>query len=119
MDRARAMMIQAGLDQQDKRNSWCEGISTATKLDNIMVRTDRTKPPHTLFFNKDAKYMKHFRSFGAIHEGKKMRPKLDTRGKTSMFVGYADNHTGDVYRFINIQTKKVILSRVAKWLNLF
>ena len=36
-----------------------------------------------------------------------------------MFVGYADDHAGDVYRFINIQTKKAILSRVAKWLNLF
>ena len=36
-----------------------------------------------------------------------------------MFVGYADDHAGDVYRFINIQTKKVILSRDAQWLNLF
>ena len=49
----------------------------------------------------------------AIHEGKKMRSKLDTRGKTSMFVGDADDQTGDVYRFINIQTKKVIMSRDA------
>ena len=54
MGRATAMMIQAGLSQQDKRKFWCEFISTTTKLDNIMVRTDRTKPPHTLFFNKDA-----------------------------------------------------------------
>ena len=40
-----------------------------------MVRPDRTKPPFTLFYNKDAKYMKHLRSFGemavvAMHEGK-------------------------------------------------
>ena len=63
MGRARTMMIQAGLNQQDKRTFWCEVISTATKLDNIMVRTDRTKPPYTLFFNKDAKYMKNLRSF--------------------------------------------------------
>ena len=53
----REMMNQAGLNQEEKRIFWCEVISTATKLDNIMVRTDRTKPPHTLFFNKDAKYM--------------------------------------------------------------
>ena len=110
------MMIQAGLNQQDKRQFWCEVISRATKLDNIMVSTDRTKPPYTLFFNKDAKYMKHLRSFGemavvAIHEGKKMRSKLDTRGKTSLFVGYADDHAGDVNRFINIQTMKVIFQQ--------
>ena len=89
-----------------------------------MVRTDRTKPPHTLFFNKDVKYMKYLRFFGemavvAIHEGKKMRSKLDTRGKTSVFVGYAGDHAGDAYQFINIQTKKVILSRGAQWSNLF
>ena len=42
------MMIHTGLNQQDKRKSWCEVISTATKLDNIMVRTNRTKPPYTL-----------------------------------------------------------------------
>ena len=124
MGRVRAMMIQAGLYQQDKRNFWCEGISTATKLDGIIVRSDRTKPPYTLFFNKDVKYMNHLRSFGemavvAIHEGKKMRSKLDSRGKTSTFVGYADDHAGDVYEYINVQTKRIILSRDAKWLNIF
>ena len=76
MVRAIAMIIQAGLNQQDKRKCWWEVISTATKLDNIMVRTDRTKPPYTLFFNKDVKYIKHLRSFGemavvVMREGKR------------------------------------------------
>ena len=31
MGRSRAMMIQAGFSQQDKRKFWCEVISTATK----------------------------------------------------------------------------------------
>ena len=80
-----------------------------------MVRKERTKPPFTLFYNDEAKYMKFLRSFGemaviAISDGKKMRSKLDTRGRTGIFVGYADNHAGNVYRFINIQTKKIILS---------
>ena len=114
------MIIQAGLNQQDKRKFWCDVISTATKLDNIMMRTDGTKPPQTLFFNRNAEYMKHLRSFEemgvvAIHEGNKMKSKLDTRGKTSMFVGYADDHAGDVCRVMSIQTKRIILSRDAKW----
>ena len=76
MGRARSILIQAGLNPKEKREVWCEVISTATKLDNIMVRTDRTKPPHTLFFNKDAKYMRYLRSYGemavvAIHEGER------------------------------------------------
>ena len=68
--------------------------------------------------------MKFLRSFGemaviAISDGKKMRSKLDTRGRTGIFVGYADDHAGNVYRFINIQTKQIILSRDIQWLNSF
>ena len=121
LGRARAMLIQAGIDSKGKGEFWCEVIS-ATKLDNIMVRPERTKPPHTLFYGKDATYMKYMRTFGemavvAIHEGKKMRSKLDNRGKTCMFVGCAEDHVGDVYRFLNIHTKRIIMSRDVRLLN--
>ena len=124
MGRSRAMMIQAGFSQQDKRKFWCEIISTATKLDNIMVRKERTKPPHTLFYNEGARYVKYLRTFGemaviAISDGKKLRSKLDTGGRTGIFVGYADDHAGNVYTFINVQIKKIILSRDVQWLNSF
>ena len=117
------MLIQAGIDSKGKGEFWCEVISRATKLDNIMVRPERTKPPHTLFYSKDAKNMKYMRTFGemavvAIHEGKKMRSKLDNRGKTCLFVGYAEDHAGDVYRFLNIHTKRIIMSRDVRWLNI-
>ena len=36
-----------------------------------------------------------------------------------MFVGYADDHAADVYRFMNVQTKRIIMSGDARWLNLF
>ena len=35
-----------------------------------------------------------------------------------MFVGYTDDHAGDAYRFLNVQTKRIIMSRDARWLNL-
>ena len=124
MGRSRAMMITAGFSQQDKRKFWCEVISTATKQDNIMVRKDRTKPPFTLFYNEEPKYMKFLRSFGemaviAISDDKKMRSKLGVRGRTGIFVGYADDHAGNVNRFINVETKQIILSRDIQWLNSF
>ena len=123
MGRARAMLIQAGLEPKYKEKFWCEVISTATKLDNIMVRPGRTKPTHTLFYGEDAKYTRSLRTFGemavvAIHEGKKTRSELDNRGKTCMFVGYADDHTKVVYRFLNIHTKRIILNRDVRWLNI-
>ena len=69
-------MLTAGFSQQDKRKFWCEVISTATKLDYIMVRKERTKPPYTLFNNNEPKYKKFLRSFGemamiAISDGRK------------------------------------------------
>ena len=123
MGRARAMLNQTGLEPKYKEEFWCEVISTSTKLDNIMVRLERKKNPHTLFYGEDAKYARSLRTFGemgvaAIHERKKMRCKLDNRGKTCMFVGYADDHTKDVYRFLNIHTKRIILSRDMRWLNI-
>ena len=67
--------------------------------------------------------MKYMRTFGemavvAIHEGKKMRSILDNRGKTCMFVGYAEDHAGDVYRYLDIHTKRIIMSRDVRWLNI-
>ena len=99
-------------------------ISTGTKLDNIMVRKERTKPPYTLFYNEEPKYNKYLRSFGemaviAVSDGMKMRSKLDTRGRTGIFVGYADDHAGNIYRFSNIQMEKIILSRDIQWWNSF
>ena len=45
MGRARAMLIQAGIESKYNGEFWCEVISTPPKLDNIMVRPERTKPP--------------------------------------------------------------------------
>ena len=86
MRRARAMLIQAEIESKYKGEFWIEVIFTATKLDNIMARPERAKPPHTLFYGEDAKYTRSLRTFGemaviAIHEFKKMRSKLDDRGK--------------------------------------
>ena len=123
MGRARTMLIQAGIDSKGKGEFWCEVISTATKLDNIMVRPERTKSPHTMLYGKDAKYTRYMRTFGemaviAIHESKKMRSMLDDRGKTCMIVGYADDLSRDMYRFLNIHTKRIIISRDVRWLNI-
>ena len=35
-----------------------------------------------------------------------------------MFVGYADDNSRDVYRFLNIHTMKISISRDVRWLNI-
>ena len=34
----------------------------------------------------------------------------------AIFVGYAEKHAGNVYRFINPSTHRIVLSRDVKWL---
>ena len=35
----------------------------------------------------------------------------------SVFVGYAENHAGDVFKFFNTETEKIFQSRDVTWLN--
>jgi hypothetical protein len=44
-------------------------------------------------------------------------PKLEERGITCMFVGYATDHSGDCFEMLNMQTKRIILTRDVQWLN--
>jgi hypothetical protein len=121
--RARSMMTEAGLRGAQKQMLWCEVAHTATKLNNIMVKDKTEKSPYFLFYGEDPKYQKHLKIFGemaviASHANKKTRTKLEDRGRTAMFIGYSDDHEGNVYRFVNIKTYKIVLSRDAQWLNI-
>jgi hypothetical protein len=42
---------------------------------------------------------------------------LIDKGAIVMFLGYAFNHSADVYRFLKMGTKRVVLSRNVIWLN--
>ena len=35
-----------------------------------------------------------------------------------MLVGYEEDHSNDVYRFLNIDTGRIIISRDVRWLNI-
>ena len=74
-------------------------------------------------FKEHPKYRKYLRIFGEIavvanHERKSTRTIIEQRGKVAIFVGYADDHTGIVYRFIHLKTQHVILSRDARRMNI-
>ena len=42
-------------------------------------------------------------------------PRIDPRGKISLFVGYSTQHAGDVYRLLNPKPSRVIHSRDVNW----
>ena len=120
MERARAMMSKAGFTGEMRTRMWCEAASTATKLSNIIVKTNETKSAYEKFYNKKPKYAHNLRIFGEIVVAKNISTrltKLESRGNVCMFVGYADNHAHDVFRLMNLQTNRIVLSRDVQWLN--
>jgi hypothetical protein len=62
------------------------------------------------------------RTFGEMaivndHAKRKMRGKLDDWGRPCLLLGHAENHHRDVYRFLNLETERIIRSRDVLWLN--
>ena len=118
--RARSMMIGAGLNTSQREKLWAEAVNTATDMDNLIVTEGREKPPHELFMKEMPKYARHLRTFGEmaiVAKRDTLKSKLGDRGKKCMFLGYSHTHAGNVYRMLDINTKKVILSRDIIWMN--
>ena len=60
------------------------------------------------------------RAFGEMAVVKQHSAKFQAKIKKGMIVmmsGYAENHPKGTYRFLNIETKSIIMSRDVTWLN--
>jgi len=89
---------------------WAEAVAVATKVENILVSENKPMPAYNSFFRKEAPYAKHLCTFGEcsmVHDRKKIRSKLENHGEKCIFVGYTENHAGNVYRMFNLQTRHV------------
>jgi len=118
LEKTRAIMNGAGFDEKKRHLFWTEATNTVTHLENIMIRKGMTRTPHYLFYVSDTPYTKHLQVFVKLAIVKVLNPtnKLSDKGMKAIFVGYADKHAGNLYRFINPSTNKIILSHDVKWL---
>jgi hypothetical protein len=62
-----------------------------------------------MMYNKLLDWIDNLHTFGEIaivHDGAhaKVQAKLQDKGLVAMFVGYPDNHAGEVCQFLNITT---------------
>jgi len=114
----RAIMNGAGFDEKKRHLFWTEAANTVTHLENITIRKGTMRTPHYLFYGSDAPYTQHLQVFGklAIVKVLNLTNKLSDKGMKAIFVGYAEKHAGNVYRFINPSTNRIVLSRAVKWL---
>ena len=108
--RVRAMLNGADFGTKMRGTLWAECAATATMVENLLVNKEMEKSPFQFFSKKQAKYGNNLRTFGEIgvvrNYAKKMKAKLDNRGKVCAMVGYANDHSGDVYRMLDLNTKK-------------
>ena len=119
-NKVRASMIGAGIPRDKNILFWTECASTVVKTNNITVTKSSDKCPAEILHKKLPPYVDTLQSFGniaIIKENKMIKSKLDNRGIEAMFVGYADDHAKGVYRFLNLKSGKIVMSRNYVWTN--
>ena len=100
---------------------WPEAVNTITKIGNSLPRPGLVLHPHRAWYGKDAvpnRIIGHLQPFGRIvyvTNRDKLKAKLDARAKKCVFVGYAQDHSGDTYKFYDPATKQMIMSRDVHW----
>ena len=98
----------------------------ATLLANKTVMKKSEQLPQERFYKnaKEKQSNLELKSFGEIgivtkKPGPNIKGKMDNRGEICLFVGYAKNHMGNVYRMYNLRTKKVWLTQDVQWTKKF
>ena len=120
MGHTRAMMNYAGFNKNMWQVMWCKAPNTATALDGITVPNWKNKDSYELLFRKPPHDMENLPTFGEIavmKESVNISTKLDSSRRICMFLGYSEDHTQKVYRFLNLNTKKVVYSQDVQWMN--
>ncbi|KAG7355197.1 hypothetical protein IV203_004553 [Nitzschia inconspicua] len=91
-----------------------EAANCATDLECLLVKKTGDITPYELIYGKVAPYGPYLRTFGEIGVARDIttvKGKLDDRGSPAIFLGYAKQHTGNVYRMLDIKTQHLRLSR--------
>ena len=108
--KTRAVMNVAQIPKSERFKLWGEAATTVTALDNLIPVTwngiNKTRYEHAGFeIPKFVKYLRTFGEAGIVKNGKD--GKVGDRRIAMVFVGYADEHTGNCYRMYNPVTSKV------------
>jgi 23S rRNA C2498 (ribose-2'-O)-methylase RlmM len=93
---------------------------TVTFLSNVTSIKNKEVCSYELILGCKPKLPTSLRSFGEIGvvtTKANIQSKLKNRAIPCMFVGYSVYHANDVYRMMNLDTKRIIHSRNTIWLN--
>lgn len=103
-------------DSNTDKQLWGEAIMTANFLQNLLPTSAGEKTPHELWTGRKPNYsrLKVFGSKAWVQIPAVKRSKLDNAAQSLIFVGYGHEEKG--WRFYNPETRKVVLSRDARFL---
>lgn len=115
-DRAQAMMLGARLDDHHQGRLWAEAVYTATRLHNAVPNRTGAAPDEQ-WYGAPPVIHDHLVQFGRIGYVtiRDKQPKMKRKSTKMIFMGYADDHAGDVYRMYNPETHRIIESRDVTW----
>lgn len=118
-NRVREMLNGAGFDEKMRKSIWAECANMSMQLDNSHVRKKGISN-YESYHGKPPKIWKEYRCFGEMAVVKtcdKIQSKLKNKGTVVMMIGYCESHSRGTYRFLNMTTKKVMMSRDVTWPN--
>jgi hypothetical protein len=105
---------------QDLRKClWAEAANWVTNVENCLVTETKLTPSYTQFYNKPPTFQViHFGEIGIVTstQNSKIKARLTNRGIPCINLGLAPNHSSNIYRMLNLDTKRVIISRDISWL---
>ena len=116
----RSILNAAKLTQPLRQLLWAEAANHSTDVINGICTSTNPIPPYRAFYNKDPSYFKYLRPFGelsVIASNNKLKSKMSDRGFLGLYLGREPYHTNDTYRFLNLSSHRVLLSRNVKFMN--
>jgi len=90
----------------------------ATKMENLAAKIDKDLPFHR-FYQHNPVFLGSLHVFGEIaivHDAQKLRSKLANHREPCMFVSYANDHAGNMFKLLNLNTRRIWKSRDMKWI---
>lgn len=111
---ANCMLLDAGLP----KCYWGEAVVTANYVQNRLPSRVVDKTPFELWTGRvpDLSELKVFGCEAYVHVPDQKRKKFDAKARKLVFVGYSTQHKG--YRFLDLLTNRISISRDARFLEL-
>ena len=111
-------MLNAKINDTSQKMLLAEAFHSCERVRNNMDTRGSTTIPLENFYGENTKIMGLFSDFGHIGyitKQEKFKKQMTDKQIKAIMVGYDKNHTRDIYKLYNPETKRVIMDRDVNW----